>query len=36
MNRVPTADGGPSRHHRHHPEPAGANDDDLPEFLRNA
>ncbi len=35
MNRVPTADGGP-RVILAIPEPAGANDDDLPEFLRNA
>ena len=36
MNRVPTADGGPRVIIATIPEPAGANDDDLPEFLRNA
>ncbi|MDE0406607.1 MAG: ParB N-terminal domain-containing protein [Alphaproteobacteria bacterium] len=36
MNRVPTADGGPRVIIATVPEPAGANDDDLPEFLRNA
>ena len=36
MNRVPTADGGPRVILATIPEPANANDDDLPEFLRNA
>jgi len=36
MNRIPTADGGPRVIIATIPEPAGANDDDLPEFLRNA
>lgn len=36
MNQVPTADGGPRVIIATIPEPAGANDDDLPEFLRNA
>jgi len=36
MNQVPTADGSPRVIFATIAEPAGANDDDLPEFLRNA